>query len=159
MVEGLVQCCFSRPSVHDSSVHDPSDAGMERRARGPGHSAGRGAGGPSSGPPWCNGNLTQQPKFSLAAACAACSHAPFSPRGVVAVGACTPNHREIDTECVTSCKVYVDTMAACIKEPGDIVIYFLKNAKRRLTLLPPPPPLRAPPAPSPCVRPPCAHHA
>lgn len=40
---------------------------------------------------------------------------------VNAVGACTPNHREIDTECVTACKVYVDTMAACVKEPGDIV--------------------------------------
>jgi len=38
-----------------------------------------------------------------------------------AVGACTPAHRELDTNVLQRSKVYVDTMAACIKEPGDLV--------------------------------------
>ena len=40
---------------------------------------------------------------------------------VNAVGACTPMHRELDTEAVRRSRVFVDTMAACLKEPGDLV--------------------------------------
>ena len=40
---------------------------------------------------------------------------------VNAVGACTPAHRELDLGLVTKTRLYVDTAAACLKEPGDIV--------------------------------------
>ena len=40
---------------------------------------------------------------------------------VNAVGACTPNHRELDTECVVRSRLFVDTRAACLAEPGDLV--------------------------------------
>lgn len=39
---------------------------------------------------------------------------------VNAVGACTPRHRELDYDCVSNL-LWVDTRAACLKEPGDIV--------------------------------------
>ena len=38
-----------------------------------------------------------------------------------AVGACSPTHRELDTEAVRRARVFVDTMEACLKEPGDLV--------------------------------------
>ena len=41
---------------------------------------------------------------------------------VNAVGACTPNHRELDTELVVRARLYVDTRDACLAEPGDLVI-------------------------------------
>ena len=40
---------------------------------------------------------------------------------VNAVGACTPAHRELDTEAVLRGRVFVDTMEACAREPGDLV--------------------------------------
>ena len=40
---------------------------------------------------------------------------------VNAVGACTPAHRELDTEAVLRARVFVDTLAACKTEPGDLV--------------------------------------
>ena len=40
---------------------------------------------------------------------------------VNAVGSCTPAHRELDTEAVRRARVFVDTMAACAVEPGDLV--------------------------------------
>ena len=38
-----------------------------------------------------------------------------------AVGACTPAHRELDTAAVLRARVIVDTMAACLKEPGELI--------------------------------------
>lgn len=40
---------------------------------------------------------------------------------VNAVGACTPRHRELDLACVVGPSLWVDTRAACLTEPGDIV--------------------------------------
>ena len=40
---------------------------------------------------------------------------------VNAVGACTPLHRELDTAAVRRSRVIVDTMTACLTEPGDLV--------------------------------------
>jgi ornithine cyclodeaminase/alanine dehydrogenase-like protein (mu-crystallin family) len=39
-----------------------------------------------------------------------------------AVGCCTPRERELDLEAVAGSRLYVDTRAACVKEPGDLVI-------------------------------------
>lgn len=39
-----------------------------------------------------------------------------------AVGCCTPRERELDLEAVTCSRLYVDTRAACVKEPGDLVV-------------------------------------
>jgi ornithine cyclodeaminase len=39
-----------------------------------------------------------------------------------AVGCCTPRERELDLEAVARSRLYVDTRAACIKEPGDLVV-------------------------------------
>lgn len=39
-----------------------------------------------------------------------------------AVGCCTPRERELDLEAVTRSRLYVDTRAACVKEPGDLVV-------------------------------------
>ncbi len=41
---------------------------------------------------------------------------------VNAVGCCTPRERELDLEAVTRSRLYVDTRAACVKEPGDLVV-------------------------------------
>jgi len=41
---------------------------------------------------------------------------------VVAVGACRPNHREMDPELVARSRLVVDSRAAALKEAGDIVI-------------------------------------
>eukprot|EP01065_Artemidia_motanka_P010044 TRINITY_DN15243_c0_g1_i1.p1 TRINITY_DN15243_c0_g1~~TRINITY_DN15243_c0_g1_i1.p1 ORF type:complete len:552 (+),score=101.38 TRINITY_DN15243_c0_g1_i1:175-1830(+) len=41
---------------------------------------------------------------------------------VNAVGACTPAHRELDTEAVKRSRLFTDTKEACLKEPGDIVV-------------------------------------
>lgn len=41
---------------------------------------------------------------------------------VNAVGCCTPRERELDLEAVARSRLYVDTRAACVKEPGDLVI-------------------------------------
>eukprot|EP00854_Cymbomonas_tetramitiformis_P007537 gene7537-8974_t len=38
-----------------------------------------------------------------------------------AVGSCTPSHQELEPELVRRARVFVDTRAACIKEPGDLV--------------------------------------
>eukprot|EP01051_Picozoa_sp_SAG22_P027378 SAG22_NODE_9136_length_608_cov_0.948919_1_plen_183_part_01 len=38
-----------------------------------------------------------------------------------AVGCCTPRERELDLEAVRRSRLYVDTRAACLKEPGDLV--------------------------------------
>ena len=42
-----------------------------------------------------------------------------------AVGACTPAHRELDTAAVQRARVYVDTLDACLKEPGMSRPHFL----------------------------------
>jgi len=41
---------------------------------------------------------------------------------VNAVGACTPNAQEIDSEVVVRSRLYVDRREAALKEPGDILI-------------------------------------
>ena len=41
---------------------------------------------------------------------------------VNAVGCCTPRERELDLEVVARARLFVDTKAACVKEPGDLVI-------------------------------------
>ena len=39
-----------------------------------------------------------------------------------AVGACQPNFRELNASVVVASRLFVDTKAACLKEPGDLVI-------------------------------------
>ena len=46
-----------------------------------------------------------------------------------AVGACTPKHREVDTELVVTSRLFFDTAAACMKEPGDITTPLSEGAK------------------------------
>ena len=38
-----------------------------------------------------------------------------------AVGSCFPTQRELDDDCVVRARVFVDTLEACVKEPGDLV--------------------------------------
>jgi alanine dehydrogenase len=40
---------------------------------------------------------------------------------VNAVGACTPNARELDSRAVVDSRLYVDRRESALKEPGDIV--------------------------------------
>jgi len=46
-----------------------------------------------------------------------------------AVGACTPKHRELDTALVCKSRLFFDTAAACMKEPGDIMTPLSEGAK------------------------------
>ena len=46
-----------------------------------------------------------------------------------AVGACTPDMRELSSDLVASAKIIVDDREACMKEPGDIVIPLREGAK------------------------------
>jgi len=39
-----------------------------------------------------------------------------------AVGACFPTQRELDSAVVQQSRLFVDTRAACLKEPGDLVV-------------------------------------
>jgi ornithine cyclodeaminase/alanine dehydrogenase-like protein (mu-crystallin family) len=47
---------------------------------------------------------------------------------VNAVGACTPNAREIDTRAVVRSRLYVDRRESALKEPGDIVVPLQEGA-------------------------------
>ena len=53
---------------------------------------------------------------------------------VNAVGACTPGHRELATSVLVGSRVFVDTMDACLREPGDIVVP-LKSGEIQSSLL------------------------
>jgi alanine dehydrogenase len=41
---------------------------------------------------------------------------------LISVGACRPNHRELDPKLVARCSVYVDSRAAAMQEAGDILL-------------------------------------
>jgi len=41
-----------------------------------------------------------------------------------AVGACQPQFRELDVDIISASRLFVDTRAACLQEPGDLVIPF-----------------------------------